>query len=154
MREPPAGAAHGHIAATIATALRSFVREHRLGRVFAAETRFILAEDPPTGRGPDAAFVATSRIPPEGIPKGFWPGAPDLAVEVVSPSNTVQQFRDKVADYLAAGTRLVWVIEPGSRSVAIHRPGHPTVVSTTTDVLDGENVLPGFRLPVRELFGL
>lgn len=150
VREPPAGFEHGGLAAHIAHRLREFVARGDLGMVVGAETGFILFEDPPTVRAPDAAFVTRERLPEDR--SGFAPLAPDLAVEVVSPSNTMPQIHDKVCDFLDAGTRLVWIVEPRRRTVMVYRSRDDIRLLTEDDALDGGDLLPGFRLPVAELF--
>ena len=151
VREPPAGFEHGRRASRIDYHLRRYVEEHGLGEVCGAETGFILSTDPPTVRAPDAAFVAAARIPPGGV-QGYFPGAPDLAAEVVSPSNSASEIQAKVFDYLDAGARLVWVVYPETRTVAVHRTRAEARFLTEADELDGGDVLPGFRLAVARLF--
>lgn len=148
---PPAGAEHGATAFDLGVHLGNFVRTHRLGRVCAAKTGFILARNPDTVRAPDVAFVAAERLP-SPLPTNFLELAPDLVVEVVSPGDTAQEVEDKVADWLTAGTRLVWVIYPRSRMVHVHRPHAPSRRLTAADALDGEDVVPGFSCPVMDLF--
>lgn len=150
VREPPAGFEHGDLAACIAQHLREHVVREGLGRVVGAETGFVLFEDPPTLRAPDAAFVSAERLPSDRT--GFAHLAPDLAVEIVSPSNTVAEIQDKVCDYLDAGTRLVWVVEPRRRTVTVYRSRADIRLIGPADRLDGAEVLPGFRLSVAELF--
>jgi Uma2 family endonuclease len=150
VREPPAGFEHGGIAGWIAGELHAFLREHRLGRVRTAETGFVLFDEPPTVRAPDVAFVRQERLTFDR--KRFAPLAPDLAVEIVSPSNTSSDIQQKVLDYLEAGTRLVWVVDPGPRIVTVYRSRDEIRLLTAADELDGEDVLPGFRLSVSELF--
>ncbi len=152
VREPPAGLEHGYRGWRIACLVGRFVEEHGLGRVFTAETGFVLSEDPPTVRAPDLAFVAAGRLPAEALPDGFGRLAPDLAVEIVSTGNTRAEIRAKVADYLDAGTRLVWVVEPRTRSITAYRPRGGVRVLRTGDVLVGEPALPGFRLAVDAVF--
>jgi Uma2 family endonuclease len=153
VREPPAGFEHGFLGAEIGALLHRFVREQHLGIVVTAETGFVLSDDPPTVRAPDAAFVAAQRLPvgTTGI-KGFARLAPDLAVEVLSPSNSARQVRAKVRDYLAAGTRLVWVLDPDVPAVRIYRAGGSVALRRVGGVVDGEDVLPGFRAAVADLF--
>lgn len=150
VREPTAGFEHGGIAMNVGHRLREFVVREDLGMVVAAETGFVLFEDPPTVRAPDAAFVAKERLPEDRT--GFARLAPDLAVEVVSPSNTMAQVHDKVCDFLDAGTRTVWIIEPRRRTVTVYRSRDDIRLLTEEDELDGGDVLPGFRVPVAELF--
>lgn len=113
----------------------------------------MLSVDPPTVRGPDIAFLAKRRLPPEGVPVGFWPGAPDLAVEIVSPSNRAGEIQEKVLEYLAAGAHLVWVVDPSTQSVATYRSREKIRILTADNTLEGSDVLPGFRLSLSELFG-
>ncbi len=152
VREPPAGMNHGELAIEVAFRMMGFVRTHDLGKVYAAETGFVLFEDPPTVRAPDVAFVAKSRLPSPEESIRFGRMAPDLAVEVVSPSNTASEILDKVADYLEAGTRLVWVVEPRRLCVTEYRSRTEIRLLQGGDALDGYDVLPGFSVPVAELF--
>lgn len=152
IRELPAGGEHGVIAMQLTRRVATFVYEQRLGHVLSAETGFILQRKPDTVRAPDIAFVRRERIEAEGVPRGYWPGAPDLAVEVVSPSNTLPEIHDKVQDYLNAGCTLVWVVEPRSRRVTVYRSMHDISLLTAEEELDGGNVLPGFRVRIAELF--
>ena len=148
----PAGGRHGQVAHKVALLVGSHVLQGNLGRVFAAETGFLLRRDPDTVRAPDVAFVAAERLGIEDVPAGFLEVAPDLAVEVVSPGDSRAAVRDKVTDWLAAGTRLVWVVYPESRSVVAHRPDHPARELHDTDVLTGAPVLPDFSFDVSDLF--
>lgn len=152
VREPPAGMEHGRIAARLAALLQRFVREKKLGEIFGAETGFVLDEDPPTVRAPDVAFVARGRLPEGDLPTGFGRLAPDLTVEIVSPSNTAAEIRAKVLDYLDAGTRAVWVVDPATRTVEVCRSREEIRILREADDLEGGDVLPGFRIEVSELF--
>ena len=148
----PAGGRRGEVAHTLALFIGNHVRKRNLGRVFAAETGFVLRRDPDTVRAPDAAFVAAERLKAEETPAGFLESAPDLVVEVVSPGDSTAAVRDKVRDWLEAGTRLVWVVCPRTRTVAVHRPGRPAEALRDDDDLQGGSVLPDFAVPVRDLF--
>ena len=150
----PAGARHGRIANTIAYLLTEFTRARQRGMVFAAETGFLLRRDPDTVRAPDVAFVAAERLGDGEPPSGFLKMAPDLAVEVVSPSDSSAAVRDKVRDWLEAGTRLVWVVYPDSRSVTVHSQTGQTEELSETDMLSGEPALPEFVVAVRDLFAI
>jgi Uma2 family endonuclease len=152
VREPPAGFEHGRVANRILHLLTGFVEKHGLGEVLASETGFVLFEEPPTVRAPDAAFVAEGRVP-SPAPPGFGRLAPDLAVEVVSPSNTIAQIHSKVLDYLDAGSRLVWVVDPATRSVTVYRSRKEIRLLVGDEELDGGEVLPGFRVGLSEIFG-
>lgn len=149
---PPAGARHGGIAATIAQVLANYVKSNRLGIVFGAETGFWIQHGPDTVRAPDAAFVANERLPEGGLPAGYFEGAPDLAVEVVSPNDTASEVQAKVEDWLRAGARLVWVVYPESHSVTVFRTWDDVRMLTAEDTLTGDPALPGFTCPVQELF--
>jgi Uma2 family endonuclease len=148
----PAGFEHGAIALAIAAFLRAFVRQHKLGTVCAAETGFILTRDPDTVRAPDAAFVAAERVARQQRKEGFFEGPPDLAVEVVSPGDTDEEVEARILDYLGAGTQLVWIVRPKTRTITVYRSLKNVRVLTTQDSLEGDDVLPGFSIPVAEVF--
>ena len=148
----PAGGRHGHIAHRLSLFIGNHVLEQNLGQVFAAETGFLLRRNPDTVRAPDIAFVAAGRLSDGELPPGFLELAPDLAVEVVSPSDSSAAVRDKVRDWLGAGTPLVWVVYPDSRSVTVHRQGGQPQQLSETDSLSGAPALPDFAVPVRDLF--
>lgn len=151
IREPRPGAQHGQLTVRLGSSLHAHVRERELGIVL-ADFGVVLSVDPPTVRGPDIAFIAAENLPPEGAPVGFWPGGPDLAVEILSPSNRAAEIREKVLEYLAAGSGLVWVVEPRGRSVTTYRSRTDVRTLTVSDTLEGGDVLPGFRLPISEIF--
>jgi Uma2 family endonuclease len=151
-RMPPAGGPHGNAAMRVGRRLAEYVEVHNLGVVFAAETGFRLTSNPDTVRAPDAAFVSRERIERIGIPKGYWPGAPDLAVEVVSPGDTFTEVEEKVIDWLAAGTKTVVVLNPEKRTVSVYR-GATASLLTDKDTLNGEDVVPGWSVAVKDLFG-
>ena len=153
IKMPPAGKPHGVLAMRIGWRLARYVEDHSLGQVCAAETGFRLASNPDTVRAPDAAFISRERLETEGEVAGFWPGAPDLAVEVVSPGDTNTEVEDKVFEWLRAGTRMVVVINPRQETVTVYRSLEEVVVLNRDDVLDGGEVVPGWTLPVHELFG-
>ena len=147
------GGRHGIVAANICAILDSHVQLTGLGCVFATGTGFTLQRNPDTVRAPDAAFVAKDRMPPGEAPDGYLPLAPDLAVEVISPNDRPRDIREKVADWLNAGTRLVWVIYPASRTATVHRPPGTVEELEEADTLDGADVVSGFSCVLRELFG-
>lgn len=151
VREPLPGAAHGWLTGRLVERIGSYAREHGLG-IVVTETGFLLSVEPPTVRGPDLAFLARENLPPELPSEGFWRVAPDLAIEVVSPSNTAAEIREKVLEYLASGSRLVWVVDPATRSVSAYRSRRDIALLTVEDALEGGDVLPGFRLPIVQLF--
>ena len=131
--------------------LRSYACEHRLGSVLPS-VGFQLETNPDTVRGPAVAFITRERVSALGHTPGYWPEAPTLAVEVYAPGDVYSQVADRVADYLEHGTGVVWVLDARRRVVAVHRPGQPVRMLTGDDVLDGEDVVPGWTLPLRELF--
>ena len=151
---PAAGVLNGLIAALVYELLRAFVRERDLGLVFTDGVGYILDRDPDLLRIPDVSCVSWARVPEEGVPEGFWPGTPDLAVEVVSPHDRADDVHDKVREYLESGTRLVWVLWPKRRSVTAHTPDGVTRKFNPDDELLGGDVLPGFRVRVAELFAV
>jgi len=148
----PTGGQHGQTSVQIGAILHSFVKQHKLGSVFAAETGYVLQHSPDTVRAPDASFVSRERIPPGGVPETYLPVAPDLAVEVVSPGDSAHDLHEKVSEYLTAGTRLVWVVFPRNKTVVVHRSLKDVRVFTADETLDGADVLPGFACRVSEFF--
>ncbi len=143
----PAGGRHGRVALNIALELGTYVRAHQLGVIYAAETGFTLARHPDTVRAPDVAFVRRERLPtPEPI--GFPDLAPDLVVEVVSPGERPGELLAKIADWLSAGTRLVWVIDPERRLARVYRQDGTERIIAAEELLDGEDVVPGFSCPL------
>jgi Uma2 family endonuclease len=132
--------------------IASHGRAHALGVVCGAETGFILASDPDTVMAPDVAYVRRERIPSSGRPRGFWRGAADLAVEVLSPADTPRQVEDKARAWIEAGARLVVLVDPRSRTVTLRRPNGPSSALSESGVLEGEDVVPGFRLAVADIF--
>jgi Uma2 family endonuclease len=148
----PAGDEHGYLAMEVGSRLAQYVREHRLGRVYAAETGFRLASNPDTVRAPDVAFVNQRRIEEVGLVRGYRPGAPDLVVEVISPSDTYTEVEDKVHDWLDAGTLMVIVVNPRRQTVTVYRSRNDIVILTKDEELDGEDVVPGWKLRIADLF--
>lgn len=143
----PAGGRHGFVTARLAARLTVYGEEHDLGRVYAAETGFHIEREPDTVRAPDVAFIARRRVPgPE--PAGFPTLAPDLVVEVLSHDDHPGDVLRKVGDWLAAGTRLVWVIDTERGGARVYRPDGTVTMVGGDGVLDGEDVVPGFRLPL------
>jgi Uma2 family endonuclease len=148
----PAGNVHGRVTMSFAWRLARHVEENRLGTVYAAETGFRLASDPDTVRAPDVALVSQARVEAIGEVEGFWPEAPDLAVEVVSPGDSYSEVEEKVFAWLDASTKMVVVINPRQRSATVYKSPTDIVALTEADVLAGGDVVPGFELAVREIF--
>lgn len=154
IEKAPFGSEHGERCAYIAYLLMDFVLKNKVaGKVYGAEAGCYLRRDPDTVRAPDASFIMLSRLKAGRSPKGYFEGAPDLAVEVMSPDDTYTKVSDKAAKFLDAGSRLVWVIDSTRRNCLVFRPGveKPTVLAETDD-LGGADVLPGFRVQVAEVF--
>jgi Uma2 family endonuclease len=147
----PGGAEHGGIIVNVTVLLGSFVKQRRLGKLFGAETGFRIAHDPDTVRAPDVAFVRADRIPAAPV-KGFFPGPPDLAVEVLSPDDRASEVLDKVRDWLQAGCLAVWIVDPRTRRISIYRRSNQITELGADDVLSGEDLLPGFSIAVAEIF--
>lgn len=151
VRMTPVGGEHGVVAANFTARLLEHVRPRRLGAVM-VEVGYRLTSDPDTVRAPDISFVGAARLPAGGVPRGYIAGAPDLAVEVVSPEDTAAEIEAKVQEYLTHGSRLVLVAHPRTRTVTAYRPDGSARVLRSGDVIDGEDVVPEFRLAVDELF--
>lgn len=147
----PSGGPHGDATSRVSFYVNGVVYGDDLGMTFAAETGFFVERDPDTVKAPDFAFVGYERLP-NPLPEGYVPLVPDLAVETRSPSDTVREVAEKVEEWLAAGVRLVWVIEPRKRTITTHRLGRPPQVLGSGDTLDGEDVLPGLSVPVERIF--
>ena len=154
----PAGFRHGDVAARVLVAISNYLTADRdrhptaavRGIVVAAETGFTLQRNPDTVRAPDVAFVRADRLP-SAAHTGFADFSPDLAVEVLSPSDRPGEVLAKVADWLMAGTSLVWTIDPERRRARVYRADGSDVVLTDADQLDGEDVLPGFHASIAGL---
>jgi Uma2 family endonuclease len=149
----PAGAEHGVVAARFVRYLAEFAERQGSGAVFSSETGFTVARDPDLVRGPDAAFVGRDRIGPE-LPRGYFDGVPDLAVEVVSPGESRREVAEKVNMWLAHGAHVVWVADPRQSTVVVHRVGTTPLTLREGDEIRDEPLLPGFILPLSKVFRL
>lgn len=149
VREPP-GSWHGRLAARVTFRLGQYVYPRRAGELFSQDTGFQIERDPDTVRAPDVAFVAAARMPQVGR-RGYAPIAPDLAVEILSPGDRPAEVLAKVADWLRAGTSLVWVIDPDRALAHVHRADGTIAIVRDNEALDGEDVLPGFRCTLSEV---
>jgi Uma2 family endonuclease len=145
---------HGVVCARLTIELGKFVQEHDLGELFGAETGFLVETNPDTVLGTDAAFVSHERLATVETFEKFFPFAPDLAVEVLSPSNTVQEIDEKINFYFAAGARAVWVFNPKRRTVAVYRSPFDVRILSEQDTIEGGDVLPQFRLELSKLFAV
>lgn len=148
----PPGFQHGLIGNDLSWRPAQYVQANQLGVVLAAETGFLLDRNPDTVRAPDIAFVSKSQLDRHGLPEGYFPEAPALAVEVVSPGDTAEEVDSKVRAWLAAGSQQAWVVYPGGRSVTVYRSLDDIRVLTEKDELIGDTVVPGFKCAVSDLF--
>jgi Uma2 family endonuclease len=148
----PAGHTHGKIIIRLTLPLAQHVKQNGLGEVYAAETGFKLRSNPDTVRAPDIAFITRQRVKDVGETKGYWPGAPDLAVEVLSPDDSVSEVEQKVSEWLEAGSKQVWVVSPKMQTVTVYRSTTDIEVLAGNETLDGEDVIPGFQFTIAEIF--
>lgn len=146
----PIGKHHGYIVLRLGSWLVPFVEQRKLGW-FGTERGFILAHDPDVVRAPDLYFLARHREP-AGKGLGYCEGAPDLAVEVLSPSDKAVDLQLKIQEYLAAGTRLVWVVDPRTETITAYHPSGKAQVHSGDQIVTGEDVLSGFSFRCRDLF--
>lgn len=150
VRMTPPGGEHGEIQAALILAIGPYLAQTNLGRIF-GEVGYLLSEDPDTVLAPDLSFISKARVPADRT--RYLALAPDLAVEIVSPSNSPGEIERKIAIYLHAGTRMVWVAYPRQRQIVVHAPGEAPRVFTESDQIPGGEVLPGLALPVAGIFG-
>jgi Uma2 family endonuclease len=146
------GMEHGYLASLLIIVLGGFVRSHKLGVICDSSTAFTMQ----TGnkRSPDVSFVAKHRLQGlKRLPKGFFAGAPDLAVEVISPDNRFEEIHQKIVEYFESGTQLVWVIHPDEASILVYHSPSSDQLLGIADRLSGETIVPGFELAIAELFG-
>ena len=148
----PAGARHGRSAGKVSRSLMNHVATNNLGEVYIAEAGFLLASSPDLVRVPDTAFVRRERFEEIGDVDGFFPGPPDLAVDVISPYDRYSEVEEKVADWLAAGALMVVLIDPCRRTASVRLPGQAPITLAESDTLDGGDVVPGWSMPVADIF--
>jgi Uma2 family endonuclease len=146
------GAKHGYVAILLSAALFHCVSTQKLGALMDSSTAFVMKSG--NKRSPDISFMAKERLQGlDELPDGFLEGAPDLAIEILSPGNTVEEIHDKLVEYFESGARLVWVIHPKEHYVLVYRSSvQPDRLLKSIDLLDGEDIIPGFTLPVANLF--
>ena len=149
---PPRGLEQGGVTSVFDCALGTYVRGQKLGRAVVGDSGFMLAMNPDTVRASDLAFVRRDRLVDGRGPRGYFHGAPDLAVEIISPSDRYTDVDEKIEEWLEHGTRLVFVVDPRRQLVTVHRPGQLIVRLGLDDVLTGDDVVPGWSMAVRELF--
>lgn len=147
----PTGLEHGRVANRISVRLGVYVEEHLLGIVTSAEAGFQISHNPDTVRAPDVAFLSSARVPKNPI-VGFFDGPPDLAVEVLSPNDRAGEVLAKIQELLNAGCRMVWLVDPVTRTVSVYHDRRNAQVLTPEDKISGEDLLPGFSVSVAEFF--
>ena len=152
VRMAPASWVPGVVGTRVSHQIDSFLDEHPIGFTSAADTGFLLRRDPDVVRAPDIGFVRAERVSATDLPPRFFPGPPDLAIEVLSPTDRMPDVLHKIADYLDAGTRLVWFLDPQRRTAMVFRADGSITVLGANDQIDGEDVLPGFRLRLAALW--
>ena len=146
------GAEHSFIGIRIGGEIDRYARRHRFGRVGGTDGGVLLQNDPDTVREPDVFYVSAERLPLDVRVQGYLNVVPELVVEIVSPSDRQEAVNDKTTMWLAHGVLMVVEVYPAERAVMVHRPGAPAITLTGDDVLDGGDVLPGFSLPLSEIF--
>jgi len=150
LRIAPTGFGHGRFVLRLGGILERYVDEQGLGYVSAGDSGFVVRRSPDTLLAPDVAFVRVGRLPEDD--SGFQEMSPDLVVEVISPSDRFSDVAVKVEKYLAAGVHLIWIVEPKHQRVLVYEPDAPVRFLLEDDVLDGGDIVPGFRIPVSEIF--
>lgn len=153
-RMSPAGDERGRVGMELAIPLGYHVKKNNLGKLYLAETGFLIETNPDTVRAPDIGFVRMERIQETSKVKSYRIGAPDLAVEVTSPSDTVSKVEEKVTEWLEAGASMVWIVSPKLKTVTVYRSLTNIITLTERDTLDGGDVVPGFQIPVAEIFAI
>lgn len=146
------GRIHGRVGFDLAWDIGAFVKSGRLGELYTSDTNFIITKDPLSVLRPDIAFVRADRLRPEDLDTGYYDMVPDLVVEVLSPRNRSADIARKIERYQGAGVPLIWVVDPRTRTVAVHALGQDPTLLIDTDVLDGGAVLVGFSVPIHEIF--
>jgi Uma2 family endonuclease len=149
---PLAGNPHGRIVVRVTAPLAQFVWDNELGEVYGADTGFKLTSDPDTVLGPDVSFISKPRLEEVGETKGYWPGAPDLAVEVLSPGDRPGKVKTKISQWLGFGTKQVWIVDPKPCTVTIYRSLTDITTFVEGNYLEAPDLLPGFRISLERLF--
>lgn len=150
---PPTGGIHGKVVTRLARRLDEAAAARGTGEVITGDVGFVLhlPYDPERVRGPDLAFISTARLPDGRLPQGFVAGAPDLVVEVLSPSDNPADLQQRVRDWLEGGARLVWLIAPEAKTATVYRPDGSARLLRESEALDGEDVLPGLTIPLADV---
>ncbi len=145
---------HGVLMIEIGSILREFVRSHKLGLAFSGDAGVFIERGPDTVRGPDVGYISHEQLTKQGSLKKYFDVAPELCIEIVSPTDRWSEIIEKVDMFLSIGVTLVWVIDPGTRSAHVFRKGREILIVKDRASLDGEDVLPGFSLSLNELFAV
>ena len=145
---------HGMLVAEMSLYVGGFISRHKLGRFFAGDSGVFAGRNPDTVRGPDLHFVRADRWPGKSALKKFLEVSPDLCIEILSPNDPLWKVEEKVNEYLAIGVPLVWVLDPKTRGAFVYRPNAEREEIPPSGVLSGEGVLPGFKLPLSELYAV
>ena len=151
-KRPLGGQLHGKYTSHLSISLGGHVKTSGLGKTYIADTGFVLATAPDHVRAPDAAFISNERLAEIGESDWFARGAPDIAIEVISPSDRYTEVEEKVADWLNAGCRAVIVVNPRRRTVKVHRSPTDVIILTESDTLEIDDVVPGWQMPVKDIF--
>ena len=149
---PPPGHPHGRIILRLSIPLGQFVWDHDLGEVFAADTGFKLTSDPDTVLAPDFAFVTSQHFREGSKTEGYWPGPPDLAVEVLSPHDRPGKVNKKISRWFSFGTKQVWIVDPKRSSVMVYRSESDITTFSGSDYLEAQDLFPGFRISLERIF--
>ena len=148
------GKVHAYIAGNIIASFHAHARRNRLGRVGGTDGGVLTERNPDTVREPDVFYVSNERLAFDDQSEGYLSVIPELVVEIVSPNDSPREVNDKTQMWLAHGVLMALEVYPAERAVMVHRPGRPAVTLTGDDALDGDDVLPGFTLPLRDIFDL
>ena len=150
---PPPGSPHGRIAFQLSVYLGQFILEHGLGQGFATDTGFKLTSNPDTVLAPDFAFVTNERFAEVSVTEGYGAGPPDLAVEVLSPSDRPGKVKQKISRWFSFGTKQLWIVDPKHTSVTVYRSPSDATTFSGSDYLEAQDLFPGFRLSLDRIFG-
>lgn len=146
------GRLHGRVGFDLGLRVGNYVLAQNLGELYTSDTAFIITREPLSVLRPDVAFVRAERLPAEDSGSGFYGVVPDLVIEVLSPGNRQAEIGAKIERYLRAGVPLVWLVDPLARTIMVYSPGREPITIGADGVLEGGEILHGFRLPVREIF--
>jgi Uma2 family endonuclease len=149
---PPPGFPHGRIAMRLGIYVGQFILEHGLGEAVATDTGFKLTSNPDTVLAPDFAFITTERFREGKDTEGYWLGPPDLAVEVLSPSDRAGKVKQEIARWFSFGTRQIWIVDPKHSNITVYRSPSDSTVFSGSDFLEAQDLLPGFRISLERIF--